>query len=196
MLLFASTTLLQFSSTALLSDLRLGRLPSFEVNRTSTYDFAYEGQGSRFPVSGGYFDYTRGVTYPIRWRSSTWTRNPPAFPAFAEYSEPIPVADNVDDTGILLRAFLPFADAQSRETVRSYTGTAMVLDARVRTGGGGEALRSLTYVSRSHARAQTFSTSVCALLTPTTPLEVSMGICVVLSPRRIQMYHDCGRTKP
>lgn len=133
LLLFTSTTLLQFSSTALLSDLQLGRLPGLQINKSSTYDFAYEGHGSTFPVSDGYFDYTRGVTYPVRWRSSTWTRNPPAFPAFAEYSEPVSVAENIDDTGVLLRAFLPFADAQSRESIRNYSGNAMVLDARVGT---------------------------------------------------------------
>jgi hypothetical protein len=39
--------------------------------------------------------------------------------------------DNVDDTGILLRAFLPLPDAPSRENIRSYSGKTIVLDARV-----------------------------------------------------------------
>lgn len=132
-LLFTTTTLLQFSSTALLSDLRLGRLPGLQANQNSTYDFTYTSHGQPYNVSHGYKGYTRGTTYPILWRGSTWTRNPPAFPAFAEYSEPLAVPDGVDDTGILLRAFLPFPDAESRETIRNYTGTTMVLDSRVST---------------------------------------------------------------
>ncbi|KAK5168085.1 uncharacterized protein LTR77_006653 [Saxophila tyrrhenica] len=121
----------KFSSTALLSDLRLGQLPGLQSNKTSAYDFLYDTHGQPFNVSHGYYEYTGGVSYPIRWRASTWTRNPPAFPAFAEYSEPAEVPAGVDDTGVLLRAFLPLADAESREAIRNYTGTAMVLDSRV-----------------------------------------------------------------
>lgn len=60
-----------------------------------------------------------------------WLRNPPAFPTFAEFSEPIDVLEHVDETGRLLRAFLPFQDAQSRETISHYSGEALVLNARV-----------------------------------------------------------------
>lgn len=137
-LLFATTTLLQFSSTILLSDLELGQLPGLAANHSATYDFVYTGHGQPYPdgntlnVSHGFYSYTGGVTYPIQLRIPTWSRNPPAFPAFAEYSKPVSSPEGVDDTGVLLRAFLPFADAQSRESIRNYSGIAQVLDSRVR----------------------------------------------------------------
>lgn len=52
-------------------------------------------------------------------------------PTFAEYSEPPFVQDGVDDTGLTLRAFLPFPTAQDRQTIRTYGGKTTVLDARV-----------------------------------------------------------------
>ena len=137
LLLFATTTLLQFSSTILLSDLDLGQLPSLAANRSASYDFAYTAHGIPLPDANkshpaqGYYHYTGRVTYPIQLRGPTWSRNPPAFPAFAEYSRPISSPQGVDDTGVLLRAFLPFADAQSRESIRNYSGIAQVLDSRV-----------------------------------------------------------------
>ncbi|KAH8882172.1 hypothetical protein GQ53DRAFT_847782 [Thozetella sp. PMI_491] len=60
-----------------------------------------------------------------------WSRAPALYPAFAEYSEPAFVADDVMDTGVSLRAFLPFRDSASRQTIQSYAGTITVLDARV-----------------------------------------------------------------
>jgi hypothetical protein len=137
LLLFATTTLLQFSSTILLSDLDLGQLPSLAANRSASYDFVYTAHGIPLPDANksdpaqGYYHYTGRVTYPIQLRGPTWSRNPPAFPAFAEYSRPISSPQGVDDTGVLLRAFLPFADAQSRESIRNYSGIAQVLDSRV-----------------------------------------------------------------
>ena len=128
LLLCLTTTLLQFSSTALLSDLRLGELPSLPSVRNATYDFVYTHNGSGTDPAVYHFS---GYTYPIQLRTSTWLRPPPSFPAFAEYSRPVSSPDGVDDTGILLRAFLPFADAQSRESVRNYSGKATVLDSRV-----------------------------------------------------------------
>ena len=137
LLLFATTTVLQFSSTILLSDLQLGQLPSLVANRSASYDFVYDAHGHPFinantaNLTFGYSQYTGPVTYPLQLRIPTWSRNPPAFPAFAEYSRPISSPEGVDDTGVLLRAFLPFADAQSRESIRNYSGVAHVLDSRV-----------------------------------------------------------------
>ena len=133
LLLFATTTLLQFSSTVLLSDLKLGSLPGLPTNRTSTYDFVYalENGTNRHTPGLGFSKYFGSVSYPIQLRTPTWLRSPPAFPAFAEHAKSVDVPEGVDDTGTVLRAFLPFADAQSRETIRNYSGTAMVLDSRV-----------------------------------------------------------------
>lgn len=133
LLLFTTTTMLQFSSTVLLSDLRLGQLPSLPVHRNVAYDFAYmKANGSLKVIAPGVSIVTAGqAAYPLQIRTPTWSRNPPAYPAFAEYSEAVSSPENVDDTGVLLRAFLPFSDAESRENVRNYTGNAMVLDSRV-----------------------------------------------------------------
>ena len=131
--LFATTTMLQFSSTALLSDLHLGSLSGLPANRTSTYDFVYELEnGTNSGTPGlGFSKYLGSISYPIQLRTPTWLRNPPSYPTFAEYAKNIDPPRGVDDTGTLLRAFLPLSDAQSRETIRNYSGTAMVLDSRV-----------------------------------------------------------------
>lgn len=60
-----------------------------------------------------------------------WNRKIPNYASFAEYSEPPYEAEGVSDTGVTLRAFLPFSTAQSRENLESYKGKSTVLDARV-----------------------------------------------------------------
>lgn len=60
-----------------------------------------------------------------------WRRKISKYASFAEYSEPPYEADGVSDTGVTLRAFLPFSTAQSRENLESYKGNSTVLDARV-----------------------------------------------------------------
>ncbi|KAK3716336.1 hypothetical protein LTR37_006486 [Vermiconidia calcicola] len=130
LLLFSTTTVLQFSSTLLLSDLQLGQLPGLSVVREALYDFQYEWGGPASFAAPASHRGT-GYSYPIQLRTSTWLRPPPAFPAFAELSSPVESPEGVEDTGVLLRAFLPFPDAQSRQSIRNYSGPAMVLDSRV-----------------------------------------------------------------
>lgn len=60
-----------------------------------------------------------------------WNRKISKYASFAEYSEPPYEADGVSDTGVTLRAFLPFGTAQDRENLESYEGKSTVLDARV-----------------------------------------------------------------
>lgn len=60
-----------------------------------------------------------------------WNRKVSKYASFAEYSEPPYEADGVSDTGITLRAFLPFGTAQDRENLETYKGNLTVLDARV-----------------------------------------------------------------
>lgn len=60
-----------------------------------------------------------------------WDRKISKYASFAEYSEPPYEADGVSDTGVTLRAFLPFGTAQNRENLESYKGKSTVLDARV-----------------------------------------------------------------
>lgn len=109
-ILCATTLLLQFSSTLLLSDLNLGTLPGLERESTLPYDFDYQSQitGTEAIDSSGwdlyYYNYDKS---PVQKRTSTWLRNPPAYPAFAEYAEQVTPSDGIDDTRVLLRAFLP-----------------------------------------------------------------------------------------
>jgi fluoride ion exporter CrcB/FEX len=117
--LVATTILLQLTSTILVSDLSLGTIPGKTLTEHPNIDLAYEWDGEVW-------------LSPFRGRAvSTWLQNPPAFPTFAEFSENINIPEHVDDTGTLLRAFLPFQDAESRETISEYSGKAVVLDARV-----------------------------------------------------------------
>lgn len=123
LLLVATTGLLQFTSIMLVSDLSLGVLPGIPLSRDLPFDFTYEWNEARA---------SSRWTYPLQPRAvRPWLRNPPAFPTFAEFSEQINVPEHVDDTGLLFRGFLPFQDAQSRQTISHYSGKALVLDARV-----------------------------------------------------------------
>ncbi|KAK5659442.1 hypothetical protein OQA88_643 [Cercophora sp. LCS_1] len=61
----------------------------------------------------------------------TWSRGPAFYPTFAEYSEPPFEAEGVVDTGLTLRAFIPFRATQDRETLRSYSSYTTIMDARV-----------------------------------------------------------------
>lgn len=63
--------------------------------------------------------------------TGTWNRKISKYASFAEYSEPPCEADGVSDTGVTLRAFLPFGTAQERENLEAYKGNSTVLDARV-----------------------------------------------------------------
>ena len=128
-LLTCTTVLLQFSSTLLLSDLRLGALQGYSSNRTFYYDFSYNVGVFVGSVKG--WSLFSSTSAPLIHRSTTWLRNPPFYPTFAEYSEPLPKSSGVDDTGYSFRAFLPFTDAQSRQTIRNFTGPAFVVDSRV-----------------------------------------------------------------
>lgn len=63
--------------------------------------------------------------------AGAWLRRAPRYMHFAEYSEPPYEALGVSDTGVTLRAFLPFSTTRDRENLESYKGNATVLDARV-----------------------------------------------------------------
>lgn len=65
-------------------------------------------------------------------RITSWSMGPPFYPAFAELRGELVQADPlVADTGMLLRAFTPYADASARETIKNYSGEAFVIDSRV-----------------------------------------------------------------
>jgi hypothetical protein len=112
--LLVTTSILQFSSTLLLSDLKIGPLVGHHFTSEVRTSISYSGEVEKIP------------------RDSSWTTNPPLFPTFGEYSEaPSGVEDGIADTGVLLRAFPPFSTAEDRQRLASYEGNALVLDARV-----------------------------------------------------------------
>ncbi|KAF5565083.1 hypothetical protein FPHYL_4407 [Fusarium phyllophilum] len=112
LLMTCNTTLLQFTSTALLSDVGSGIIIDSKSLKTS-YGLNSSFGSSLAPL-GGYIN-----------------ARPLSYPAFAEYTEPASPRDGVTDTGLSMRAFLPIDPQSSREAVISYSGMATVMDARV-----------------------------------------------------------------
>jgi len=94
--LFATTSLFQLTSTALLSDLQLGPLPGYSNPSALSYDFQYNMTE---------LSEKKNEFIPMIRRQTPWARNPQFYPKFAEFSSPAPVRSDVDDTGVLLRAF-------------------------------------------------------------------------------------------
>lgn len=124
-LLLVITLLLQFTSTVPVPDLA-NSVISRQITRIRNLppDFRYDAQHNA----------------PIVSRVSTWLTRVPFFPTFAEYHESVvagratgsePVLGGLVDMGVTMRAFLPFDSSSARGSVRSYEGSAMVLDARV-----------------------------------------------------------------
>jgi len=99
---------LPFLSTILLSDFALVNISGGTVSEMRAY-------------AGTQADVALDV-----WRSM-----PAQYARFAEYTEAPTVDEHIDDTGLALRAFLPFASAVTRESMREYSGMAAVLDSRV-----------------------------------------------------------------
>ena len=133
MLLCVTILMLQFTSTILLTDSGLGLLPGQTKVDPVLYNLEYPPDMFVY-AAPGVWNPRQNLdrhAYPIPHRISTWRRNPPAYPAFAEYGQAVTINENVSDTGPLLRAFLPFSDTSLRQTLRRYTGKALVLDSRV-----------------------------------------------------------------
>ena len=133
LILCGTMVILQLASTVLLSDFGTGVLQSFPLRSSMMYNYVYPSLRSEGTLPGGWdwpsLDPTR---YPQKHRTTTWLRNPPVFPAFAEYSIPLKgQRHNVDDTGVLLRAFLPYSDATLRQSISGFDGKTIVLDSRV-----------------------------------------------------------------
>jgi hypothetical protein len=126
-LLALTTLLLQLTSTVLVSDFSLGTLQGKQRHESLLYDFKYD-----FLWDGASDDFHGrwGINSTVRPKSM-WQTSPLVCSAFGEFQETIDVPENVDDTGRLFRAFLPFPDAQSRQMISYYAGKALVLDVRV-----------------------------------------------------------------
>lgn len=120
-------SLSQFFLLIILTDVSLRSTPGLASSTNLPYSLHYNLTT----------DTDSGVAiYSIQSRfknpsAGPWNRKVSNYASFAEYSEPPYEADGVIDTGVTLRAFLPFGTAQDRENLKSYKGNSTVLDARV-----------------------------------------------------------------
>jgi hypothetical protein len=123
--LLTSTTLLQFTSTILLSDTSLTYVLAPNQHDTIPYAFVFTTRADDDDISYyGQYGY--------------WEHKPASYPAFAEYSEAVRqhpgfnASDSrVYDTGLVMRALLPISAPSQRETLQTYSGNATVMDMRV-----------------------------------------------------------------
>ncbi|KAJ9606152.1 hypothetical protein H2200_009113 [Cladophialophora chaetospira] len=126
LLLLLTTLASQFTSTILLSDLGPGTVISPSITSTNTSGFSYANE-----EWDGNSEQVQNPNSPFFASPNYWTTDPTVFPAFAEYSEAGYSSDKTVDTGLTLRAFLPFGDASARQQVRDFQGMAPVFDTRV-----------------------------------------------------------------
>lgn len=115
LILVITSTLAQFASTTLLSDLKPGTVPGYNSSDTTATNF-----------------HTINGSSPFTLRGTVWNKKPPFYPTFAEYHEvPSDVREDKSDTGLTLRAFLPLSGQEVRSSLRTFSGLATVLDSRV-----------------------------------------------------------------
>ncbi|KAK4166954.1 hypothetical protein QBC43DRAFT_349765 [Cladorrhinum sp. PSN259] len=115
-------TALQFTSTALLSDVGLGTILNNEVISSLAVGATVDNMNSFGPGT---------VCGTLSSKYLTRNSRPQTFPAFAEYSTPIAGDPGTRDTGVSIRAFLPIASQATREATLVFNGVATLLDSRV-----------------------------------------------------------------
>lgn len=116
LVLTLTTTLSQFTSTILLSDISRGQVIGFSSEQTMPIGFDWSVKGQAQDPNGAL---------------NFWSTTPSLFPPFAEYAGPANSQKHIADTGSTLRALFPLPSDTSRLSIRNYTGTAMTWDARV-----------------------------------------------------------------
>ncbi|KAF5236245.1 hypothetical protein FANTH_11359 [Fusarium anthophilum] len=126
--LFALLGTSQSASTLLVSDLRELTILSLKKNMTYGFNFGVINDSSSpdlrpLPIRRDDLEY--------------WNRAPFQFETFAEHSEPGESSEELDDTGTVLRAFLPISIKAQREFMQSFNGIARVIDTRVICLGNG-----------------------------------------------------------
>lgn len=114
----------QFLLLIILTDVSLRSTAGLASPASLPYSLYYNAT----PLLEGVINYSYRFQEPS---AGAWNRKISKYASFAEYSEPPYEADGVSDTGVTLRAFLPFGKAQDRESLESYKGKSTVLDARV-----------------------------------------------------------------
>ncbi|KAF6813158.1 hypothetical protein CPLU01_14713, partial [Colletotrichum plurivorum] len=118
LLCLALTTIAsQFTSTLLVADLERGRIGSFPKQASGAYCAIAEANSTSDPVL-------------YRQQREYWMQTPRLSETYAEYAEAGVAADGVDDTGLTLRAFLPFTLSETRERLQVFQGEATVVNSR------------------------------------------------------------------
>ncbi|KAK1638590.1 hypothetical protein BDP81DRAFT_392045 [Colletotrichum phormii] len=118
-LLAITTIATQFTSTLLVADLEQRRVVTFPDSVSNAYTFMTGNLLSGRPpeaVSGYAHNY--------------WIQRPRLTETFAEYTGTAAEGKELDDTGPTVRAFLPVASQQERESLLEFQGMARVLDTR------------------------------------------------------------------
>lgn len=120
LVLLCTTSLLQFTSTFLASDLSFGLVVSESRANTTLLGMSSNNLNTS----------TQFYVPPY------WQENPQGFQAFAEYQEAIALPDDADpdtikDTGIVHRAFMPEPDHSTRTSIKKFDGQTTVLDTRM-----------------------------------------------------------------
>ncbi|KAF1988510.1 hypothetical protein K402DRAFT_419359 [Aulographum hederae CBS 113979] len=112
LLLACTTTLLQFASTVLLSDVQTGRIIGFPKS------LAHKSALLRGSLASN-FQFYDPIELPAR-----------EYQTFAEYTEPGFQNPKVADTGITLTSYLPILDTSERLAVHNFSGQSYVTDTR------------------------------------------------------------------
>ncbi|KAL0937199.1 uncharacterized protein CTRU02_206930 [Colletotrichum truncatum] len=120
-LLILSTFAVQFTSTLLLSDLEQSQIASFTQPMDNAYTFAGKLGSTTFPREDVFLGYDNGL----------WGQRPQIAETFAEYSADSLASEGLDDTGPTVRAFLPIASQETRQSIVEYQGMAWATDSRV-----------------------------------------------------------------
>jgi hypothetical protein len=112
-----ATFLVQFTSTALLSNVGPGLISEFRTFPNLSYGINSDSLLVTHSENTG----TLGI-------------RPAVYPAFLEYAVP-PVqnasGDRVLDTGLSIRGFIPIGDEPTRKSITRYAGKATIIDTRV-----------------------------------------------------------------
>ncbi|KAK6526457.1 Mitochondrial outer membrane protein iml2 [Orbilia ellipsospora] len=123
-----TSTLLQFTSTALLFDTSEIYVPSNRSTLNATIDFAWKNESAD---SRGTYGYPTSLGPRLSWGGDI----PSIYPIFAEYHRESDVyLPNTSDTGITLRGFLPLGLQDERQRLLDFEGDALVMDQRVVCG--------------------------------------------------------------
>ncbi|KAN0090614.1 hypothetical protein V8E51_019193 [Hyaloscypha variabilis] len=122
LLLTLSTTLLQFTSTILLSDFTISLIQSEPQDMLLNYSYS----------NLSFLTTIRYSTAAGQQNENLWQTRPASYPTFAEYLDTAPVVtDGVDDSGVIIRSFFPLPSSASRSSLQSYIGVASVLGMRI-----------------------------------------------------------------